>query len=84
MATLFRDPARRDVDAATWSGPFGPLLVCLSDSFGYDLYSPEEWESISNSTNRPEYTADDEGRVIFHERLTGCIVPLAVRAKAIH
>lgn len=84
MGRLFEDPAGRDIDAATWFGPFGPLLVCLSDNLGYDLYTPDEWSSEGVLVQRTEYTADDQGQVIFHEIATGCFVPAGIRAHAIH
>jgi hypothetical protein len=80
MFCPFKDPAGRDVDAATWYSPHGPLLVCVSDDVGYDLYSPEEWTCCAP----PNFKADEDGRVIYHELVTGLVVPAEIRRKAIH
>lgn len=80
MSKLFRDPAGRDIDSAIWFSPVGPLLVCLSDSVGFDLFSREEWDACSE----PALKANEQGEVFLHERPTGWRVPPEIRAKAIH
>ena len=80
----FTDEYARDMAAAIWDSPEGPVLCCEGAAGGFILYTADEW----NATAPADLECDGEGHVTRLGRFVdydnpAWIVPQDVRKAAI-